>query len=109
MRNVSKLFRIILILGILIATSSKKMYAQNNNTKIKVHVQNNTKKNIYLAVRYMPCGTFNSSFINKYWYKINAGERAFIFETDNAVFYYYAETTTTNFWGQREQMGGGLL
>ncbi len=89
-----------------IGNSSKKTYIPPEKNW-RVYFENDWVRNIYLAVHYMKDGQWET----KYWYELEPGEKSYIFETDNSIFYYYGYNIYSYFdgrnWHDLEYHWGG--
>src|SRR5690606_5603522 len=95
------------------------IYAQEGSSKgtlkkIRVKLKNETKRDVWVLLSYVPYTdgkiptveeTKNNWTGAKGWYRLNAGETRYLFNTYNQVFYFYAHTDK-NFWGNQWEWSG---
>lgn len=99
-------FKSKLFLFVLFFTTYYNVFSQQDYTsKIKLMILNDTKRDVYLAVKYVVYSEYrlkeeDFEWQTKSWYFIKAGETIYVGDTNNRIFYYYAETTP-NFFDQK--------
>lgn len=86
----------------------------NAQEKIQVTFKNDSKKDVWVLVQYLS-HTYNtnqgtpseSDWIINGWYRVNKGQSAYLFDTKNRKYYFYA-TTSTDFFGNFREWKGNF-
>lgn len=86
----------------------------NAQEKIQVTFKNDSKKDVWVLVQYLS-HTYNtnqgtpseSDWIINGWYRVNKGQSAYLFDTKNRKYYFYA-TTSTDFFGNFREWKGSF-
>lgn len=87
-------------------------FANAQESKIRVTFKNDTGKDVWVLVQYLPSSydisvgkpTDNDWIING-WYRIDKGKSSYLFDTNNRKYYFYANTSTNFFGNYREWKG----
>jgi hypothetical protein len=105
----------LLLLGFLFSTLAVQAQGlSGEQLKIRVQFKNESKKDVWVLISYLPYTGGNkisdeqarNSFMTNGWFKVSKGQTAYLFDTWNRIFYFYATTSTDFFGNWREWKGG---
>lgn len=102
------------LLLVFLACFSMSLITSAQDSKIQVTFKNDSKKDVWVLVQYLS-HTYNTNYgtpsesdwIINGWYRINKGQSAYLFDTKNRKYYFYA-TTSTDFFGNFREWKGSF-